>query len=142
MDSQFSKLLLRENISPLKKNITINSMKNPQNHFRNNKKRSVNLQNLSQSEKNRFYFQSYIKNYGISQIDNSHWGNRFPKTPKNFLSKKGKKFSLLYKRAKTLQTSKNSINESYEKSDIFTACKIDMDLINIKILKDMKKYYY
>ena len=133
MDSQFSKLLLRENISPLKKNITINSMKNPQNHFRNNKKRSVNLQNLSQSEKNRFYFQSYIKNYGISQIDNSHWGNRFPKTPKNFLSKKGKKFSLLYKRAKTLQTSKNSINESYEKSDIFTACKIDMDLININI---------
>ena len=119
-------------------------MKNTKNHknsmdkqHSSQKKSSINnFQNLSKSEKNQFYFQSYIKQYRISNLDISHSGiKRFPKTPKNFLFKKGKKNSILVKRARTIQTSKNanSVNESFEKSDIFIGGKLDMDLININI---------
>ena len=143
MDEHFHKLILKNN-SSLKKKETIQSMKNTKNHknsmdkqHSSQKKSSINnFQNLPKSEKNQFYFQSYIKQYRISNLDISHSGiKRFPKTPKNFLFKKGKKISILVKRARTIQTSKNanSVNESFEKSDIFIGGKLDMDLININI---------
>ena len=143
MDEHFHKLILKNN-SSLKKKETIHSMKNTKNHknsmdkqHSSQKKSSINnFQNLPKSEKNQFYFQSYIKQYRISNLDISHSGiKRFPKTPKNFLFKKGKKISILVKRARTIQTSKNanSVNESFEKSDIFIGGKLDMDLININI---------
>ena len=142
MDENFHKLILNKN-SLLNKKESIHSMKVKNNHKNSNdqrqssqKKSSINFQNLSKSEKNQFYFQSYIKQYRISNFDMSRTGiKRFPKTPKNFLFKKGKKNSIIVKRARTIQTSKkaNSANESYEKSDIYIGGKLDMDLININI---------
>ena len=142
MEDNFHKLILKTN-SMLKKKETIHSMVNTKNHknsmdkqHNSKNKSSINFQNISNSEKNKFYFQNYIKQYRISNLDISHSGlKRFSKTPKNFLFKKGKKNSLLVKRARTLQTSKkaNSINESYERSEIVFGHKLDMELININI---------
>ena len=142
MDENFHKLILNKN-SLFNKKESIHSMKVKNNHKNSNdqrqssqKKSSINFQNLSKSEKNQFYFQSYIKQCRISNFNMSRTGiKRFPKTPKNFLFKKGKKNSIIVKRARTIQTSKkaNSANESYEKSDIYIGGKLDMDLININI---------
>ena len=142
MDENFHRLILKNN-SLLNKKETIHSMKDKNNHKNSidqrqssQKKSSINFQNLSKSQKNQFYFQSYIKQYRISNLDMSHTGiKRFSKTPKNFLFKKGKKNSIIVKRARTIQTSKkaNSVNESFEKSDLYIPNKLDMELININI---------
>ena len=93
MEENFNKLILKNNSSILKKKETINSMKNYRYHKNSNdnkqsshKKSSINYQNLAKSEKNKYYFQSYIKQYRISNLNMSHNNiRRFPKTPKNFL---------------------------------------------------------
>ena len=143
MEENFNKLILKNNSSILKKKETINSMKNYRYHKNSNdnkqsshKKSSINYQNLAKSEKNKYYFQSYIKQYRISNLNMSHNNiRRFPKTPKNFLFRKGKKASIIIKRARTIQTARNviSVNDSFEKSELYVGHKLDMELININL---------
>ena len=138
-----NKLILKNNFAVLKKKETLNSVQNIRkyknsvdNKQSSNKNSSINFQHLPISEKNKFYFQSYIKQCRATHIDFGRSGvKRFPKTPKNFFFKKGNKSSLIIKRARTLQISNNanSVNESYEKSDINFANKLDMELIHINI---------
>ena len=143
MDDNLNKLILKNNFSVLKKKETLNSVQNIRkyknsvdNKQSSNKNSSINFQHLPNSEKNKFYFKSYIKQYGISHIDIGHNSvKRFPKTPKNFFFKKGNKTNVVIKRARTLQISNkaNSVNESYEKSDMIFGNKLDMELIHINI---------
>ena len=145
MDDQINKLILKNNFPKVKKNETIHSMsniifhKNPidstNNKQSSQKKNSTNINFHNFSSKNELYFQSFIKQYRNSNFGMTQNPKRFPKTPKNFLFKKGNRASLNIKRARTLQTAKhaNSINESFEKSEILVAYKLDMELININI---------
>lgn len=143
MEDNFNKLILKNNSSIYKKKETLNSMKyyhhqknSSGNKQSSHKKSSMNVHNLANSEKNKYYFQSYIKQYRISNLDMSHNNiKRFPKTPKNFLFRKGKKASIIIKRARTIQATHNinSVNDSYEKSEIYMGIKVDMELININI---------
>ena len=143
MDDNLNKLILKNNFSVLKKKETLNSVQ--YNHQNKNsvdnkqsshKNSSLNFQNLPIAEKKKYYFKSYIKQYRITNIYLGHNNvKRFPKTPKNFLFKKGNKTGIIIKRARTLQISnnENSVNDSYEKSDMIFGNKLDIELIHINI---------
>ena len=132
MDEQFKNLILKGNL-PLKKKKSIFSI--------NDKKESFSsLVNVNNNNKQKYAFQSYVKQYG--NIRNSHLESlndkkRIARTPKNFNFKNRDKKHSIMKRAKTLQTIKKSesklTNDSFEKSEFFLGQKIDMDLININI---------
>ena len=91
-----NKLILKNNFAVLKKKETLNSVQNIRkyknsvdNKQSSNKNSSINFQHLPISEKNKFYFQSYIKQCRATHIDFGRSGvKRFPKTPKNFFFKK------------------------------------------------------
>ena len=143
MDDNLDKLILKNNYSVLKKKETINSVQNFRKYINSvdnkqssHKNSSINFQNFPMSEKNKFNFQSYIKQCRVRHINLGHSSvKRFPKTPKNFLFKKGNKNSVILKRAKTLQISNNatSVNDSFEKSEMIFRNKLDMELIYINI---------
>ena len=132
MDEPYKKLLLNTN-TPIKKRQTLFSINQKKNSFNS----LINITN----NKQKYAFQSLVKQYGNSiirnsQIDSVNDKRRIAKTPKNFMFKKGDKKNVLMKRAKTLQTLKkceSATNESFEKSEFFMGQKIDMELLNINI---------
>ena len=131
MDEPFSKLILKRN-----------SINKHQTFFSNKKKESFNsLMNITHN-KQKFAFQSYVKQYGNSVFRNSQLSSandkkRIAKTPKNFVFKKPEKKQSIMKRAKTIQILKKCesrvTNDSFEKSEFYLGQKIDMDLISINI---------